>query len=190
MLHTRFLEPRNHELALAHQNNAIALSGAAEQDRVQVTFQQAFHRNGLALIEMHRGDLAAARRLVEDGIAQVDREIPASSFTVHRTQLVHNRARLLSALGRLPEAHAEYSRLLEWDPNYLEYWADRAALVRRLGDLEAALADYDQGIAVSPPIAEVHYTGPTCSPSSAGCGRLRTTSTDVSNWNLNCTTAG
>ena len=157
MLHTRFLEPRNHPLAVAHQNNAIALAGADETDAVQRTYQQVFHRNGLALIQMHLGHLPAALELVESGIAQVDREISDDHYRVHRTQLVHNRARLLNALGRWSEAHQEYTRLLEWDPNYLEYWADRAALAAKTGNLDQAVEDYDQAIAVAPPMAELHY---------------------------------
>jgi tetratricopeptide (TPR) repeat protein len=157
MLHTRFLAERDHDLALAHQNNAIALAGLGETDPAQRVYEQVFHRNALALIEMHRGRLDRAMDLIEAGMAQLDRELPADRYLVHRSQLVHNRARLLVALGRLDEAHAAYTRLIEWDPAYVEYHADRAAIARRRGDLAAAAADYGNAMAVAPPMYELHY---------------------------------
>jgi tetratricopeptide (TPR) repeat protein len=156
MLHTRFHKKRDHDLAKSLQNNAIALAGQ-EQDPVKRAYLEVFHSNGLALIEMHRGDLKRALDLVTAGLERLDREVPADRYIVHRTQLLHNRARVLSALGRLDEAYVAFSTLIEVDRYFPEYHSDRANISRKRGDLLAALADYDQAIEVAPPFAELHY---------------------------------
>jgi tetratricopeptide (TPR) repeat protein len=156
MLHTRFFEPRDHDAALEWANNARALA-SLEEDPIEATYFQVFQDNGLALIEMHRGNLDRALELVNGGIERVDRELPADRYVVHRSQLLHNRARLLFALGRLDDAHADFTRLVEWDPHYVEYHTDRANLARRRGDIAAALAGYDRAIEVSAPLPELYY---------------------------------
>ena len=156
MLHTRFFEPRDHEAALEWANTARALA-SMEGDPVEGPYFRAFQDNGLALIEMHRGHLDRALELVDGCIERVDREIPVDRYVVHSSQLLHNRARLLFALGRLDDAHADFTRLIEWDPHYVEYHTDRANLARRRGDVAAALAGYDRAIEVSAPLPELYY---------------------------------
>lgn len=156
MLHTRFCEPRDHDTALAWANNSRVLAGM-EPDPIERAYFEVFQDNGIALIEMHRGNLERALTLVTHGIDRLEHELPDDRYVVHRSQLLHNRARVLVALGRLDDAYADFSRLIEWDPFYVEYHSDRANLSRRLGDLSAALKDFDQAIAVSPPMPELHY---------------------------------
>jgi tetratricopeptide (TPR) repeat protein len=156
MLHTRFFTPRDHETAVAWQNNAVALAHLLpdpDERRLQIGFQD----NALALVEMHRGKLDTALALVQAGIDRLDRELDRDQWVMHRTQLVHNRARLLTALGRLDEALRDYAVLVELDPYYTEYLTDRAKIARRRGDLRRALADYDRGIDLAPPFPELYY---------------------------------
>ncbi len=160
MLCTRFLEPRDHDAALEWANNARALA-ELETDPVEAAYFQVFQDNGLALIAMHRGDLRRALELVGAGIERLERELPSDRYVVHRSQLLHNRARVLGALGRLDEAYEDFTRLIEWDPYYVEYHTDRANLSRRRGDLAAALDDYDRAVAVSPPLPELFYNRAT-----------------------------
>ncbi len=54
---------------------------------------------------------------------------------MHRSQLLYNRTRLLSALGRHDEAYAAYTKLIELDPHYTDYLSERAKIARRRGDL-------------------------------------------------------
>jgi tetratricopeptide (TPR) repeat protein len=128
-----------------------------ETDPVEAAYLQVYQDNGLALIEMHRGNLERSLTLVTEGMARLDREIPSDRYLVHRSQLLHNRARVLVALQRFEEARADFDRLIEWDPDYIEYRMDRGNLARRLGDLAAALEDYDWAIKVSAPFAELFY---------------------------------
>jgi tetratricopeptide (TPR) repeat protein len=160
MIYTRFMVPRDHELALAWQNNAIALAALLpdpEERRVQIGFQD----NGLALVEMHRGQLDHALELVESGIARLDRELTTDEWALHRTQLLFNRARLLVAMRRPDDAYADFTLLIELDPYFTDYLTERAKVSRRRGELAAALADYDRAVALAPPFPEIYYTRAT-----------------------------
>ncbi|NUP41406.1 MAG: tetratricopeptide repeat protein, partial [Streptomyces sp.] len=156
MLHTRFFRPRDHDLALRLQNNAVAIAGVLPDPEERRTFT-VFHHNGLALIEMHRGNFARALELIESGIAWLDAELDSGEWQLHRSQLLYNRARLLAATGRPDEAFADYSTLVDLDPYYTDYLSERARISRDRGDLAAALADYDRAVDLAPPFPELFY---------------------------------
>jgi hypothetical protein len=99
MLHTRFFTPRDHDQALEWANSGRALA-SAEPDPIERAYFEVFADNGIALIEMHRGNLQDALQLVSNGMERLERELPADRYLVHRSQLLHNRARLLVATRR------------------------------------------------------------------------------------------
>lgn len=156
MLHTRFLQPRDHELAVQWQHNAVAIAGLLPDPAERLTFS-VFHDNGLALVEMHRGNRQHALDLVESCIARLDERLDDDQWVLHRSQLLYNRARLLASLGRLDEAQADYTRLVDLDPYYTDYLSERARIHRERGDFEAALADYDRAVRMAPPFPELYY---------------------------------
>jgi tetratricopeptide (TPR) repeat protein len=156
MLHTRFFEPRDHDAAIGWQNNAHALASQLPDPAERRTYE-VFQANGLALVELHRGNLDRALRLVEDGMARLDEELGDGDWVLHRSQLLYNRTRLLAALGRVDEAREGFTRLIELDPHYTDYLSERAKLHRKRGDYEAALADYDRAVRLGPPFPELYY---------------------------------
>jgi tetratricopeptide (TPR) repeat protein len=158
MMYTRYFPPerKDHQLAKAYINNAIALS-SLWPDPAERVFNVVFNENGLALIEMHLGNLPEAIRLVTDGRERLDRELAEDAYLLHRSVLIHNRASVLAAAGRLEEALADFDAVVEMDPNYSEYYLDRATIRRRLGDFDGAMADYDTAIDRSFPLWELHY---------------------------------
>jgi tetratricopeptide (TPR) repeat protein len=156
MLYTRFFRPRDHDAALGWQNNACALASLLPDPDERRTLE-VFHANGLALIEMHRGNLDRALELVTGCQARLDAELGAGEWALHRSQLLYNRARLLAALGRSDEAYAAFTTLIELDPYYTDYLSERAKISRRRGDVAAALADYDRAVALAPPFPELYY---------------------------------
>lgn len=158
MLYTRWYRPehKDHNLAKVFCNNAIALA-VQEPDSQLRAFFTVFQRNGLALAEMHLGHPEVALTLVTEGIERLDEEMPADRYLVHRSQLLHNRARVLGALGRLDECIDEFTKLLAMDPNHAEYYIDRGNFARRRGDDDAAFADYEHARVLSPPFPEVYY---------------------------------
>ncbi|WP_393075872.1 tetratricopeptide repeat protein [Streptomyces sp. LN704] len=156
MLHTRFLKPRDHELAVQWQHNAVAIAGILPDPAERLTYS-VFHDNGLALVEMHRGNPHHALALVESCITRLDERLDDDQWALHRSQLLYNRARLLVALGRPDEAHADYTRLVDIDPYYTDYLSERARISRDRGDFDAALADYDRAVRLAPPFPELYY---------------------------------
>ncbi|GGP82436.1 tetratricopeptide repeat protein [Streptomyces melanogenes] len=158
MLYTRLhpAELRDHQLAKSYLSNTITLASLLP-DAEERTFHSVFQRNGMALVEMHLGNMSEALRLVDTGITRLDAELPADRHRLHRSVLVHNRGRVLAALGRLPAALADLTTVIGLDPNYPDYYFERAGLLHKAGQNSAALADYDTAISLSPPFWEVHF---------------------------------
>ncbi|THA29575.1 tetratricopeptide repeat protein [Streptomyces sp. A1277] len=157
MLYTRHRAPdsRNHLTARVHLHTAIAL--ASQMPEASRSFQKVFQQNGLALVEMHMGNLTRAEELVTEGLAQLDADLAPGEHELHRSVLLHNRGQVRAALGRIEEGVADLSRVIAADPHHPEYYFDRASLHRRSGDTDAALADYQAAIDVSPPFPEAYY---------------------------------
>jgi tetratricopeptide (TPR) repeat protein len=158
MLYTRHHDPqrRDHRKALAWINEAIAIS-SLQPDPENRAFDTAFHQNGLALIKVHLGDLPAALRLVDEGLSTLDEALPAGQHKLQRSVLLYNKAQVLASLGRLDEAVADYTTVIDADPNYAEYYLDRGNIYRKLGRDKEAMADYETAIRLSPPFPEVYY---------------------------------
>ena len=158
MLYTRHhdVAQRDDDTAKGWINLAIAMS-AQLPERKERAARSVFNKNGLALIEVHRGDLPEALRLVDEGLAHLDAELGGDEHRLHRSVLRHNRAQVYQGLGRLDEALADYSAVIAADPNYAEYYFDRAGLLRQLGRTAEALADYERTIRLSAPFAEAYY---------------------------------
>ncbi|MEZ0113867.1 tetratricopeptide (TPR) repeat protein [Catenulispora sp. EB89] len=158
MLYTRHHPPelRDHRVARAHINNAIAIATLLP-DPAERAFQTVFQQNGLALIEMHQGHLDEALRLVDEGAHRLSVELPERAHQLHRSVLLHNRAKVCLALGRKEEALGDFDQIVEVDPNYPDYYFERAEARRQLGDVAGALIDCDTAIAISPPFWELHY---------------------------------
>jgi tetratricopeptide (TPR) repeat protein len=158
ILHTRLLGPGrvNHRRALAHVNTAVAIASQLS-DPDSRAFHSVFMNNGKALVLSHLGQPEQALRLVDDGIAQLDRELAPDRHRLHRSVLLHNRAQTLAGLGRPEEALADYTRVLGDDPNYPEYHFDRGSLLARLGRHAEALADYAAAMRLTPPFPELYY---------------------------------
>jgi tetratricopeptide (TPR) repeat protein len=158
MLYTRSYpaERRDHNVARVAINTAIAIA-TQWPDPAERAFHVVFNENGRALIEMHQGQPLAALRFVSDGLDRLDRELAPGEHQLHRSVLAHNRGNVLAALGRLHDALADFDAVIEADPNYPDYYFDRAGVRRRLGDYPGALADLGEGIARTPPFWELHY---------------------------------
>lgn len=158
MLYTRHRSPdrRDHERAAAWINQAIAISSLLP-DAKSRAFSTVFHHNGLALIEAHRGRPLKALELVTAGMEALDRELGAGEQSLHRSVLRHNRAQVLTGLGRLEEALEEYRAVIDADPHYPEYHLDLGNLLQRMGRAEEAAAAYETATRLGPPFPELYY---------------------------------
>lgn len=82
MLYTRLhpVDRRDHHLAKAYVKNSITIASLLPQPDER-TFNTVFLENGLALVEMHLGNLPESLRLVSEGLDRLDRELPSDPIT-------------------------------------------------------------------------------------------------------------
>jgi tetratricopeptide (TPR) repeat protein len=158
MLYTRHHdeEIRDDDRALGWINEAIAIARLLPDPKDRA-MQTVFNQNGLALIRSHTGNREDALRLVSEGLARLDSDLGPDEHRLHRSVLRYNRAQLYAGLGRLEEALADYTAVIEEDPHYAEYHFDRAALLRRLGRDDEAMTEYETAMRLSPPFPELYY---------------------------------
>jgi tetratricopeptide (TPR) repeat protein len=157
MIYTRHRDRRDHLRAKGMIKQAIAFSRLLADNTDTSVFTTVFHQNGLALVEMHLGNLEEALRLVTEGAEWLDRTIAPGAHALHRSVLVHNRSQLLTKLGRTDEALTCLNQVIATDPNYPDYYIDRGNLLHTLGRDDEALADYDTAIRIGPPFPEAQY---------------------------------
>ncbi len=158
MLYTRHnaLEERNDQVAKAWLHAAIATASLLP-DRSERAFQSAFYKNGLALVEINLGEPSEALRLVDECINALDEELAPDEHRLHRSVLKNNRARVYQSLGRLDEALADYTIVIQEDPNHAEHYLERGNILRRLDRTDEAQADYERALRLSPPFPEIYY---------------------------------
>lgn len=158
MLYTRHLpkDQHDHERALEWVNTAIVIADRHPEQKWRV-FYGAFMRNARALVELHRGDSAAAMSLVNEAIGMTDGDLEPGEHLLHRSVLVYNRAQLLAASGDHAAALADYDEVISRDPDYGDYYFERATEHRAVGQYSEALADYASAIRLSLPFHEAHF---------------------------------
>jgi tetratricopeptide (TPR) repeat protein len=158
MLYARHYDDdrRDPDRARAWINEAIAIASLI-QDPHDRAFYSVFYRNGLALVETRVGKFGEALRLLEDGMARLDREMAPDEEIMHRIGLRYNRAQAYSLSGHLEEALAEYSAVMRVDDSLSDHYFNRGNILRQLGRTEEAIADYEQSIKLEAPFPEVHY---------------------------------
>ncbi|WP_246079797.1 tetratricopeptide repeat protein [Nonomuraea mesophila] len=146
---------RDPEQALAWINEAITITSLLP-DRRERAFHLGFDLNGKALVEVRRGRPAAAMELVQQAIDLAKADLPGE-HPIHKLVLHANRGQLLAMTGHAEEALADYTRAVEADPGYPDYYLDRGNLLHKLGRDEEALADYEAVMRLSPPFPEAYY---------------------------------
>jgi tetratricopeptide (TPR) repeat protein len=140
MLYTRHLIQADHDedAALEWVNTAIALADQ-HADPSQQVFRRAFMRNARALIELHRGDAEGALALVDEAARLMNASYGPAEHLLHRSVLRYNRGQLLASMGKHDEAIAAYDDVISWDPEFADYYFERAGLRRKAGGYEGAL---------------------------------------------------
>ncbi|MFC6082618.1 tetratricopeptide repeat protein [Sphaerisporangium aureirubrum] len=158
MLYARhYPEPqRDYQQARAWMNVSIAIASLLEEPKERA-FHSVFGRNGLALVEVRQNSPQAALRMLEEGMARLDRELEPGEHALHRTVLRYNRAQVLGMMGRLEDALADYGKVLEVDPDFPEHHFNIGNMLRRLNRDEEAIAAYEQALKLSPPFPEAYY---------------------------------
>jgi tetratricopeptide (TPR) repeat protein len=158
MLYTRHLPPGDHDefRALEWVNTAIAIADRHPDPHRRV-FVGAFMRNARALVELHRNELEVSLALVNEAIAMTDADLGPDEQLLHRSVLLYNRAQILNAFGDFAASLRDYDVVISRDPEYGDYYFERAGVRRAAGRPDEALADYATAIRLSPPFHEAHY---------------------------------
>lgn len=149
-------EPVDLQRARGWMNVATTIA-AQLPDPKDRAFHTVFSRNGLAQIEIRDGRAEEALRLLESGMAVLDRELAPDEHPLQRTVLRYNRAQVLAMVGRLEEALADYTAVAELDPDFAEHHFHVGSVLRRLGRNDEALAAFERVLPLSPPFPEVNY---------------------------------
>jgi tetratricopeptide (TPR) repeat protein len=155
MLHARYLPVRDFakgeqflELGLGYLHQA----GLPEDEHF---FQLVFNRNGLAMIRSFQGRFGEALELCKDGLALLERHLDPGRHRLHRSVLFYNMAQVYAQIEQFDLAIRFYSDAMGMDPNYSEYYNERANLLLKLGRLDEAQRDYRRAIELGPPYFEV-----------------------------------
>jgi len=158
MVYTRYYEEDRRDLRKAKGlvNTAVVLASLSSNVQRRA-YNRTFNENGLALIDMHLGEVDDAIQLIESGIARLDREVENGRYLLHRSVLRYNHAQLMVRTGQIERAVAEYTAIICEDPHHPDYWFERADLFARLGRIDEAIADYSEAIRVGPPYPEPIY---------------------------------
>ncbi|MDJ0347533.1 tetratricopeptide repeat protein [Streptomyces sp. H10-C2] len=158
MLHTRFLPEDAHDenVALAWVNTAIAIADIHPDPRRRILVR-AFMRNARALVELHRGNLDGSLALVNEAMAITDADFGPDEQLLHRSVLLYNRAQVQGGRKDHAASLLDYDEVIRRDPDYGDYYFERAAQHRAAGQYAQALDDYAAAIRLSPPFHEAHF---------------------------------
>jgi tetratricopeptide (TPR) repeat protein len=155
MMYLRFLPLRDPDLAERHLLASIEeaeRSDALEDDK---QFNIAFSTNGLALVRSRQGRPEEAIELCRECLRRIDSHFSRSRHVLFRSVLIYNIAQVYAGMNRFSEAIDHYTAVIELDPNYSEYYNERANLLLKINRFAEAAADYGQAISLSPPYTEV-----------------------------------
>lgn len=155
MLHARFLDTIDLPRAEGYLQAAIAMLDGLELPEGEREFLAVFLSNGLALVRVRQRRSAEAIALCAAGIERLQAHLGDDRHRLHRSVLWFNIAQVHAQIGPYEDAIAEFTRAMEIDPNYSEYYNDRGAMYFKMGRLDEAEADFLRAIQLSPPYAEV-----------------------------------
>lgn len=149
-------DKRDPKQARGWLNLAVALSSQLPNPKERA-FYTVFNRNGLALVDVREGRFQEAIQRLQEGMDRLDRELEPDEYLLHRAGLRYNRAQVFMMTGRLEEALADFSHVIDQDPNFHDHYFNRGNILGRLGRYQEAIADYTEALQLSPPFAEAYY---------------------------------
>jgi len=155
MIYARYLPEKDLDRAVDHLEQGLGAINRAEMDDADRHFQTAFNRNGLALIRHFQKRSEEAIALCEESLERLRSHLDEEEHALHKSVLVYNIAQVYRSLGRDDEALEHYSRVIELDPGYSEYYNERGGIYLKQGRLAEAEQDFLRAIELSPPYPEV-----------------------------------
>jgi len=155
LIHSRFLPRPDFAVAESYVQQgleSLEKSALPESERL---FLQVFTLNGLAYIRHRQGRPEEALELCRSGFELLEEKLGPDQHRLHRSVLLYNTAQVYGALRAFEKAIEYYSRAMELDPNYSEYYNERGNAYLSLFRPEEAIQDYRAAIRLSAPYQEV-----------------------------------
>jgi tetratricopeptide (TPR) repeat protein len=155
MLHARFLQPPDQDVAEALLQQALGVLDDAKLPEHERHFLTVFTMNGLAFVRLRQRRAQEALDLCATGIARLNEHLDPDRHRLHRSVLLFNIAQVHAQIGPYEDAIAYFTQAMAMDPNYSEYYNDRGAVHFKMDNPLDAERDYLRAIELSPPYAEV-----------------------------------
>jgi len=155
IFYARFKKPRDFAKGEEYLERSLAAIAESDMSEGERHFRFVFNRNGLAMIRNFQRRPEEAIELCRNGFAYLNEHLDANEHRLHRSILLYNIAQVYAAMGVHSEAVEYYSATIAQDPNYSEYYNDRANALLQMDRLKEAEADYLRAIELSPPYFEV-----------------------------------
>ena len=155
IFYARFKKPRDFAKGEEYLERSLAAIAQSDLPEGERHFRYVFNRNGLAMIRNFQRRPKEAIELCRSGFAYLNQHLDANEHRLHRSILLYNIAQVYAAIGAHAEAIEYYSATIAQDPNYSEYYNERANVLLQIDRLEEAKADYLRAIELSPPYFEV-----------------------------------
>jgi tetratricopeptide (TPR) repeat protein len=155
MMYARFRKPRDYAKGEEYLERSLAAIPESDSPEGERHFRYVFNRNGLAMIRNFQRRPEEAIELCRSGFAHLNKHLEADEHRLHRSILLYNIAQVYAVTGAYAEALEYFSATIDMDPNYSEYYNERANVLLQVDRLEEAKADYLRAIELSPPYFEV-----------------------------------
>jgi tetratricopeptide (TPR) repeat protein len=155
IFHGRLKKPRDFQKGEEYLELGLSAIAECEVPEDERHFRYVFNRNGLAMIRNFQRRPQEAIELCRSGFAYLNQHLDANEHRLHRSILLYNIAQVYAAIGLHTEALEYFGATIKQDPNYSEYYNDRASVLLQIGRLEEAEADYLRAMELSPPYFEV-----------------------------------
>lgn len=155
MFYARFNKPRDFAKGEEYLERSLAAIAESDLPEAERHFRFVFNRNGLAMIRNFQRRPLEAIELCRSGFAYLNEHLQANEHRLHRSILLYNIAQVYAAIGSHQEALEYYTATIAVDPNYSEYYNERANVLLQMNRLKEAREDYLRAIELSPPYFEV-----------------------------------
>ena len=155
IFYARFKKPRDFAKGEEYLERSLAAIAESDLPEGERHFRFVFNRNGLAMIRNFQRRPQEAIELCRNGFAYLNEHLDANEHRLHRSILLYNIAQVYAVTGAHDEAIEYYTATIAQDPNYSEYYNERANVLLQMDRLEEARADYLRAIQLSPPYFEV-----------------------------------
>jgi tetratricopeptide (TPR) repeat protein len=155
ILNARFLPNRDFRQAEEELERGRQTIEQADLPHVTFTLAYAFNRNGLAYVKHRQGYFVEAIELCRLAYEMLTGCLDDSERRLQKSILIYNIAQVYAITNNFEEALSHYTKAMEMDVGYSEYYNERGNVYFKMKRFQEARQDYEMAIRLSPPYPEV-----------------------------------